>query len=98
MLVKEKKISCTNATAVKREVIAAARAGDAVLDLSAVEALDSSAVAIVLAWIRVLQEKNAAPVLQGVPEKLLTLARLYGVKGLIEPFASAPGAKQSARG
>lgn len=86
MRVREEKITCSNAVAVKAGVAQAARAGDAVLDLSAVKSLDSSAVAIVLAWIRILQQAGRQPVLRGAPEKMMTLARLYGVRGLIEPF------------
>lgn len=89
MLVSEEKITCGNATAVKNKIIAAARAGDDALDFSAVAALDSSAVALVLAWIRVVQGAGRTPRLSGVPEKLMTLARLYGVRGLIEPFVVA---------
>ena len=39
-----------------------------------------------LAWLRVVQEQGADPVLIGVPEKMMSLARLYGVHDLLALF------------
>lgn len=86
MQVSEQKITRGNAAAVKKEVLTAARSRDVVLDLSNVKTLDSSAVAVVLAWLRVVQEQGADPVLIGVPEKMMSLARLYGVHDLLALF------------
>ncbi|MDO4936793.1 MAG: STAS domain-containing protein [Sutterellaceae bacterium] len=85
MLVNETRVTRINASAVKSRVIQAAEAGDTVLDWSGVTAVDSSTVAIVLAWLRVLQKKNLVPQLVAVPEKMLSLMRLYGTYQLIEP-------------
>ena len=86
MQVSEQKLTRSNAAAVKKEVLAAAKGHDAVLDLSNVKTLDSSAVAVVLAWLREVQEQGATPVLVGVPDKMMSLARLYGVHGLLKPY------------
>lgn len=85
MQVNEKKVTRGNAAAVKKLVIAAANSGDSVLDWTNVGAVDSSAVAIVLAWLRVLQDKNIEPQLIGVPEKMRSLMRLYGIYDLVKP-------------
>lgn len=96
MLVKEEKITRGNATSVKGEILAAVHAGDDALDLSNVTTLDSSAVAIVLAWIRAVQAAGRTPRLSVVPEQMMTLARLYGVRNLITAFVDAPAPKAKA--
>lgn len=85
MLVSENRVTRINATAVKSRVIQAAESGDTVLDWSGVTVVDSSTVAIVLAWVRVLQKKNLTPRLVAVPEKMLSLMRLYGTYDLLSP-------------
>lgn len=85
MRVTEERVTRINASAVKARVIAAAESGDNQLDFSDVKAVDSSAVAIVLAWVRVLQKKNLKPQLSGVPEKMVSLMRLYGTYDVLAP-------------
>lgn len=89
MRISEERVTRINASGVKSQVLAAARSGDAVLDFSGVEAVDSSAVAIVLAWLRVLQKKELRPCLKGAPEKMLALMRLYGTFELVEPYVES---------
>ena len=89
MRISEERVTRINASGVKSQVLAAARSGDAVLDFSSVEAVDSSAVAIVLAWLRVLQIKELHPCLKGAPEKMLALMRLYGTFELVEPYVES---------
>lgn len=86
MHIQANRLTRGNASEVKSVVTAAAAEGDAVLDFSAVSVVDSSAVAVVLAWVRILQGRGLRPTLIAVPDKLVSLMRLYGVYGLLEEF------------
>lgn len=50
-----------------------------VVDLAQVEAVDSSAVSLMLVWLRAAQSKNVKLSFINIPENLLSLACLYGV-------------------
>jgi phospholipid transport system transporter-binding protein len=50
-----------------------------VVDLSGVEAVDSSAVSLLLVWVRQAQHADVRLCFNHVPENLLALASLYGV-------------------
>lgn len=54
-----------------------------VIDLSGVTLVDSAALAIVLAWMRVAGEGGRTLRLEGVPHQLRSLADLYGVGELL---------------
>jgi phospholipid transport system transporter-binding protein len=84
-------ISNENAAALLAAGIDAIRAGDAQFDLSAVRQVDSSAVALLLAWQREAQARGARLTLTGLPAALGSLATLYGVDELIPAFRQAPG-------
>lgn len=56
---------------------------DLVVDLSQVEAVDSSAVSMLLGWLRAAQRNQRTLCVAAVPEDLLSLARLYGVADLL---------------
>jgi phospholipid transport system transporter-binding protein len=84
-------ISNENAAALLAAGIDAIRAGDAEFDLSAVRQVDSSAVALLLAWQREAQARGARLALTGLPAALRSLATLYGVDELIPAFRQAPG-------
>lgn len=84
-------ISNENAAALLAAGIGAIRAGDAEFDLSAVRQVDSSAVALLLAWQREAQAHGARLALSGLPAALRSLAKLYGVDELIPAFRQAPG-------
>ena len=86
MRITEKKITRTRAMAVKAEILAAAARGDTELDFADIESADSSAVAVVMAWVRRLQAKNLTPVLRHVPPKMTALMGLYGVAELLDGF------------
>jgi phospholipid transport system transporter-binding protein len=62
-------------------------AGGVVFDFSGVTRVDSSALALLLAWLRRLKARGSAVELRALPESLLTLARLYGVDALL-PLAA----------
>ena len=64
-------------------------AADAVatVDLAEVTDLDSSALALLLAWLREAKAAGRALGFANLPESLQTIARLYGVEDLL-PAAS----------
>jgi len=62
-------------------------AGDLVFDFSGVSRVDSSALALLLGWLRRAKERGNSVELRAPPESLLTLARLYGVDALL-PLAA----------
>jgi len=57
--------------------------GDLVIDFAQVAAVDSSAVSLMLAWLRLAQRKNMKLSFINVPGNLRSLANLYGVSALL---------------
>ena len=53
------------------------------VDLSEVTDMDSSLLAALLAWLRHAQERQQDLAFAELPESLQTIARLYGVDGLL---------------
>jgi phospholipid transport system transporter-binding protein len=53
------------------------------IDWSKVEAVDSSAISLMLAWQRAAQRQNVQLHFINLPENLLSLANLYGVTELL---------------
>ena len=53
------------------------------LDLAAVVDVDSSALAVVLAWLRAASERGVALHIANPPASLISLAKLYGVSELL---------------
>lgn len=60
-----------------------------VVDLSRVEAVDSSAVSLMLAWVREAQRSNVGLCYANIPDNLMSLARLYGVADVLPICADA---------
>jgi phospholipid transport system transporter-binding protein len=58
------------------------------IDFSDVAAVDSSAVALLLEWLRRAREKGVALEFANLPANLLALAQLYGVREMIQPEIS----------
>ncbi|WP_435628442.1 STAS domain-containing protein [Candidatus Ferrigenium straubiae] len=56
---------------------------DMLVDFSQVEAVDSAAVSMLLGWLRAAQRSQRTLRVTGLPEDLLSLARLYGVADLL---------------
>lgn len=54
-----------------------------VLDFSQVDSVDSSAVSLLLGWLRVAQQHNRDLRVANLPASLLSLASLYGVAELL---------------
>ena len=57
--------------------------GAATVDLAEVSELDSSALALLLAWLREAKAAGRTIVFANLPESLQTIARLYGVQDLL---------------
>ncbi|MGO8754444.1 MAG: lipid asymmetry maintenance protein MlaB [Gallionellaceae bacterium] len=64
------------------------------IDFSQVEAVDSAAVSLMLCWLRRAQRENVTLNFSGIPDNLLSLARLYGVAELL-PAGNDASAMQS---
>lgn len=56
---------------------------DLLVDFSQVEAVDSAAISMLLGWTRAAQRGQHVLRVVGLPEDLLSLARLYGVDELL---------------
>lgn len=67
--------------------------GPLTVDLSAVQTLDTSAVALLLHTQRLAAAQGRQVVWHGLPDKLLALAQLYGVDSLLS--SSATGATRN---
>ncbi|WP_337442035.1 STAS domain-containing protein [Cupriavidus necator] len=82
-----------NAAAVLRDGLARVAQGEVQVDCAGLAQVDSSAVAVLLAWNRAAAARNLALSLRGVPAQLSQLASLYGVDGLLglAPDAAASG-------
>ena len=63
------------------------------IDASAVQELDTSAVALLLQAERLAAARGRRVELLGLPDKLCALARLYGVESLLVPSAPAGSAR-----
>ncbi len=56
---------------------------DLLVDFSKVEAVDSSAISMLLGWMRAAQKQGRALRVENLPEDLMSLAHLYGVDGML---------------
>jgi phospholipid transport system transporter-binding protein len=72
-----------NAQAALEQGCAALSAGETVFDLGGIRAVDSSGLALMLAWQRRAQAQGRKLTFVNVPANVDALARLYGVDGLI---------------
>ncbi len=74
------RLTMDNATALfGKGLPIAGSGGDIVIDFAQVEAVDSSAVSLMLAWLRTAQRNKAKLSFINVPDNLRSLANLYGV-------------------
>jgi phospholipid transport system transporter-binding protein len=81
-------LTLASVSAVLREGSAAIGQGARTVDLGEVSELDSSALALLLAWLREARQRNVTLSLANLPQGLTTIARLYGVADLL-PVAPA---------
>jgi phospholipid transport system transporter-binding protein len=82
-------LTLASVAAALREGNVAIGEGAGTVDLAGVDELDSSALALLLAWMREAQRQNRTLAFANLPEGLVTLARLYGVAELL-PTAGKP--------
>ena len=76
-------LTLASVAAVLREGSAVIRQGVRTVDLGEVGELDSSALALMLAWMREAKRQNRELQFTNVPQGLTTIARLYGVADLL---------------
>lgn len=72
-----------SAAELKKAGESALASGANVIDLAQVTEADSSAVAILLAWVRIAQERQQGISILGTPDNIRSLATLYGVAELL---------------
>ncbi len=83
-------LTLANVAAALGQGSAAIGEGVRTVDLGEVGELDSSALALLLAWLREAKRRNGDLVFSNLPQGLTTIARLYGVAELL------PGSPASA--
>ncbi len=66
-----------------RSALPAAQSEPTVLDLAAVSEVDSSALSLVLAWLRTAGERGISLRIANPPASLTSLATLYGISELL---------------
>ena len=57
--------------------------GETVFDLKAVDAVDSSSIAVIFGWLRKAKSQGKTLRIANAPAELLSLAELYGVTELL---------------
>jgi len=77
----------TNAPAVLEAGLRAIADGQAEIDLGELTAVDSAAVATLLAWQRAARSRNRTLAFRNLPANLQSLADLYGVTALLHPIS-----------
>ena len=82
-------LTLASVTAALGEGNAAIAQGVRIVDMSEVGELDSSALALLLAWLREAKRLDRELTFANLPQGLTTIARLYGVAELL-PGTPAP--------
>ncbi len=83
MKLQRERVNFETAPEVKREILAALEAGDAVIDLSALRHADSAMLSILLSAIRRAKKRGLTLVVRAMPAELSALAALYNVAQFI---------------
>ena len=78
-------VTLANVAQVLKDGYAGIRSGAAAVDLAGVTELDSSLLAMLLAWLREAARSGRTLRFDNLPEGLTTIARLYGVVELLTP-------------
>ncbi|MFA9275882.1 MAG: lipid asymmetry maintenance protein MlaB [Candidatus Aquirickettsiella gammari] len=79
MILSDQELSLRNAVSVSEAGLQAIHAGADQFDMSPLQTVDSSAVAVMLAWQRQAQALNRRLQFIGVPASLISLISLYGL-------------------
>jgi phospholipid transport system transporter-binding protein len=82
-------VTLANVAQVLEEGLQQIRDGARIVDLGEVTELDSSLLAMLLAWLREAKRRNSEVAFANLPQGLETIAQLYGVDGLLP----VPGAR-----
>lgn len=82
-LIVDGSLTLASVAAALAEGNAAIGEGARTVDLAQVAELDSSALALLLAWLREAKRRNLSLVFENLPQGLTTIARLYGVADLL---------------
>ncbi|MCS6765676.1 MAG: STAS domain-containing protein [Candidatus Protistobacter heckmanni] len=95
MLVLDSELTQACAAAVQQRGLAGiaqeGEGGALEVDCSALERVDSTALAVMLSWERAARQSGRGLVLRGVPEKLLALAEAYGIHDLLQDALEPAG-------
>lgn len=83
MFTLEPGLTAANAKKMLEQGLLGIAAGQTEFDLSHVTAVDSAAVAVLLAWQRAARKQAATLVFKNLPVNLQSLIRLYGVGDLL---------------
>ncbi|MBC3882493.1 STAS domain-containing protein [Undibacterium sp. LX40W] len=91
MVLTEQELNLSNAVTVSQAGLRAIEAGSREIDLSSLQNVDSSAVAVMLSWQRHAQAQQRALSFTGVPASLQSLIALYGLQDFFHmvPISSA---------
>ena len=81
-------VTLENVAQVLQEGLQQIREGARTVDLGGVTELDSSLLAMLLTWLREAKQRSSEIAFANLPQGLETIARLYGVEGLL-PSAGA---------
>ena len=83
-------VTLANVAQVLQEGLQHIRDGARTVDLGQVTELDSSLLAMLLAWLREARRRHSEVAFANLPQGLETIAQLYGVEGLLP----VPGARR----
>ncbi len=78
-------VTMANVTGIRQQGLSRLRHGDVVVDWAAVTEVDSSAVSVLLEWLRAAQQSGRSVRFVHLPENLISLVRLYGALALLPP-------------
>jgi phospholipid transport system transporter-binding protein len=78
-------VTLANVAAALEDGYSQIRAGASAVDLAGVTELDSSLLAMLLAWMREARRLGRGLEIANLPEGLATIAKLYGVVDLLAP-------------
>jgi phospholipid transport system transporter-binding protein len=84
MVLQDQELSLRNAVTVTQAGLQAIHAGSDQIDMSTLQTIDSSAVAVMLAWQRQAQSLNRSLEFTGVPASLISLISLYGLNDFFQ--------------
>ncbi|MEO8171222.1 MAG: STAS domain-containing protein [Oxalobacteraceae bacterium] len=76
-------LTVSNATAVLEQGLQALAQQQSAIDMALVAIIDSSAVAVLLAWQRAAAERRQMLIFRNLPDNLRSLIALYGVDELL---------------